>query len=78
MGVIGVDLVCFVFGCVPRRRGPRKKRQKYKREHSKLRARGLVLRRPSQPRWQVEYTGVTKAKLPNQTCSPSDRDTYVI
>ena len=41
-GVIGVDLVNAVSGCKPRRRWPRKKRQNYKREHSTVRARGLV------------------------------------
>ena len=41
LGVIGVDLVDVVSGCEPRRRGPRKKRQNNKREHSTVRARSL-------------------------------------
>ena len=46
LGVIGVDLDEVISSGEPRRRWPRKKRQNNKREHSTVRARGLVLRCP--------------------------------
>ena len=42
LGVIGVDLGDGISGGEPRRRWPRKKRQKHKREQQQLRARSLI------------------------------------